>query len=109
MFSYHKVIVYKFKMGVGILKIRVIIKINNYVTLTLLIASLSIIGLQKDTQLMLPYLVGGLVVTLIVVSTLFNDKIDRYSPYIVPSVIELYALFMMYMIGYSVIMLLAFL
>lgn len=83
-------------------------KINKYITLTLFIACFSIIGLQKDTQIMLTYLIGGLIVTFIVGSTLFNERLDKYSPYVVPIAIELYALFMMYMGGYSVIMLLAF-
>ena len=83
-------------------------KINTYITLILFIGCLSVIFLQKDTQIMLTYLIGGLIGTLIVGSTLFNRKLDKYSPYIVPVVIELYALFMMYMEGYSVVMLLAF-
>lgn len=83
-------------------------KINKYIALTLLLASLSIIVLQKDTHIMMTYLIGGLVVTVLSGATLFNEKLDRFSPYIVPVIIELYALFMMYMIGYSVIMLLAF-
>jgi len=83
-------------------------KINKYITICLFIASISTIFMQKDKALMLPYLIGGLSVTVISGSTLFNDKLDKYSPYIMPVALELYALFMMYMVGYSVIMLLAF-
>ncbi|EJO5348242.1 hypothetical protein NRP93_002361 [Clostridium botulinum] len=82
--------------------------INKYIAICLLLASLSIIVMQSDKTLMVKYLVGGLVTTLIISSTLFSYKLDKYSPYIVPIILELYAFFMMYMVGYSIIMLLVY-
>lgn len=82
--------------------------INKYVTLALLIASISVIALQRDTKIMINFLIGGLIITGLSGATLLNKKLDEYSAYIIPVIIELYALLMMYIEGYSVIMLLAF-
>ncbi|WP_251861461.1 methyl-accepting chemotaxis protein [Clostridium sp. Marseille-Q2269] len=83
-------------------------KINKYITICFFIASLSIIFIQSDKYLMIRYLAGGIIITLVDVSTLFSHKLDKYSPYIIPIVIELYSFFMMYMVGYSILMLLIY-
>lgn len=82
-------------------------KTNLFVTI---IGVISIVGGamgQPNISIRAKYIAVGLIFCLLFIPTLVSKAVGKYSPYIIPIGVVLYSLFMMYIDGYSVVMLLA--